>query len=136
MNSTLNIHRIQKLPAPFTAGSSLDLSSGDVCKLLSWPALSLTGAGLVNWGEVALEFSVVTGPETVGVRVVLTSSVLGVSESVGTGELIAAAAAELVVEVVSAQFRLVVVVVVVSVGFVSLDEVEGAQISAELEVAG
>lgn len=77
-----------------------------------------------------------TGPETVGVRVVLTSSVLGVSESVGTGELIAAAVAELVVEVVSAQFRLVVVVVVVSVGFVSLDEVEGAVISAELEVAG
>lgn len=91
---------------------------------------------MVNWGEVALEFSVVTGPETVGVRVVLTSSVLGVSESVGTGELIAAAVAELVVEVVSAQFRLVVVVVVVSVGFVSLDEVEGAVISAELEVAG
>lgn len=91
---------------------------------------------MVNWGEVALEFSVVTGPETVGVRVVLTSSVLGVSESVGTGELIAAALAELVVEVVPAQFRLVVVVVVVSVGFVSLDEVEGAEISAELEVAG
>lgn len=91
---------------------------------------------MVNWGEVALEFSVVTGPETVGVRVVLTSSVLGVSESVGTGELIAAALAELVVEVVPTQFRLVVVVVVVSVGFVSLDEVEGAEISAELEVAG
>lgn len=36
---------------------------------------------------------------------------------------------------VSARFKLVVVVVV-SVGFVSLEEVEGAEISAELGVAG
>lgn len=50
--------------------------------------------------------------------------------------MIAAAVAELVVEVVSALFRLVVVVVVVSVGFVSLEEVEGEEILAELRVAG
>lgn len=44
--------------------------------------------------------------------------------------------AELVVEMASARFKLVVVVVVVSVGFVSLEEVEGAEISAGLGVAG
>ncbi len=75
-------------------------------------------------------------PEIVGERVVLTLLVSGGSESVGSSELIAAPVAELVVEVVSARFKLVVVVVVVPVGFVSLEEVEGAEMSAELEVAG
>lgn len=45
----------------------------------------------------------------------------------------AAAVAELVVEAVSARFKLVAVVVV-SVGLVSLEEVEGGETSAELGV--
>lgn len=53
--------------------------------------------------------------------------------SVRSGEQIAAAVAELAVEVVSARFKLVEVV---SVGFVSLEEVEGREISAGLGVAG
>lgn len=109
----------------FSAGSALDLSSRDVCKSLSWPGLSLEGAGLVSWGEAALELSVAGRPEIAGVRVVLALLEKGGSESVVTGELIVAAAvAELVVEVISARFKLVVVEVV-SVGFVSLEDVEG-----------
>lgn len=52
-----------------------------------------------------------------------------------SGEQIAAAVAELVVDVVSTRFKLVAVEVV-SVGFVSLEEVEGTEISAGLGVAG
>lgn len=66
--------------------------------------------------------------------VVLTMLLLGGSESAGTGELTGAAAAELVVEVVSALFRLAVVVVV-SVGFVSPEEVDVGEISAEPRAA-
>lgn len=50
-----------------------------------------------------------------------------------SGEQIAAVVAELVVEVVSARFKLVVVVEVVSV---SLEEVEGTEISAGPGVSG
>lgn len=50
-----------------------------------------------------------------------------------SGEQIAAVVAELVVEVVSARFKLVVVVEVVSV---SLEEVEGTDISVGPGVAG
>lgn len=73
--------------------------------------------------------------EIAGVRVVLTLLDKGGSESVMSGELMAAAAAELGVEVVSARFKLVAVEVV-SVGFVSLEEVEGAEVSVELVAAG
>lgn len=52
-----------------------------------------------------------------------------------SGEQIAAVVAELLVEVVSARFKLVAVEVV-SVGFVSLEEVEGTDISAGTGVAG
>lgn len=52
-----------------------------------------------------------------------------------SGEQIAAAVAELVVEVVSAWFKLEAVEGV-SVGFVSLEEVEGTDISAGLGGAG
>lgn len=68
-------------------------------------------------------------------RVVLTFLDKGGSESVVSGELMAAAADELGVEVVSAPFKLVAVEVV-SVGFVSLEEVEGTAISVELGAAG
>lgn len=70
--------------------------------------------------------------ETGCVRVVLTLLEEGGSESVVCGELIAAA--ELVVEVVSARFKLEAVEKV-PVGFVSLEEVEGADISSALAVA-
>lgn len=71
--------------------------------------------------------------ETVGVRDVLTLSTDPPVESLGSGGLTAAVVAELVVEVVSAQFRLAVVVVV-SVGFVSLEEVEGEDTSTGMAV--
>lgn len=58
------------------------------------------------------------------------------SDPVMCGELIAAAPAELLVEVVSARFKLVAVEAV-SVGFVSLEEVEGAEMRAsDWTVAG
>lgn len=65
--------------------------------------------------------------------IVLTLLLVG-SDSAGSEELTGAAAAELVVEVVSALLRLAVVVVV-SVGFVSLEEVDVGEISAEPMVA-
>lgn len=114
---------------PFSAGSVADRSSGDLCKSLSWLGPSLEGAGLVKSREVALELSVAGRLQIVGVRVVLTLLEKGWSESVVSWELIAVVVPELVVEVVSAQFKLVAVEVV-SVGFVSLEEVEGTEISA------
>lgn len=61
----------------------------------------------------------------------LASTLLGKggSDPVVSGELIAPVVDELAVEVVSARFRLVAVEVV-SVGFVSLEEVEGTDVVA------
>lgn len=70
------------------------------------------------------------------VRVVLALFVEGGSESTGSVEVIAVVVAELVVEVLSARFGLGVMVVGSPMGFVSLEEVEGEEVSAELGVAG
>lgn len=67
-------------------------------------------------------------------RVELPSLVFGGSESVMSEEQIAAEEDELV-GLVSARYK-GVAVEVVSVGFVSLEEVEGTDISAGSEVAG
>lgn len=66
----------------------------------------------------------------------MTLLVLAGSKSVDSLELTAAVVAELVVEVVSAWFNVVVVVDVVSVGVVSLEDVEGIGISVGLGMAG
>lgn len=124
---------MQTLPKAFSVGSTLDPSSGDVCKSLWQSGSSLEGAALVRGLEVALMLSVEDGSEVVGVgRVVLMLLEHGGSESAMIGELIVAVVAELVVGVVSA-VKLVVVVEVVSVGVVSLEEVEG---TAGLSFAG
>jgi len=68
--------------------------------------------------------------------VVVTLLVLAGSKSVDSLELTAAVVAELVVEVVSSWFNVVVVVDVVSVGAVSQEDVDGIGISVGLERAG
>lgn len=90
---------------------------------LSWPGLSLAG------GAAELVLSVVGGLEIVGVSLASTLLGKGGSDPVVSGELIAPVVDELAVEVVSARFRLVAVEVV-SVGFVSLEEVEGTDVVA------
>lgn len=82
---------------------------------------------------MALELSAAGGAEIAGAAgVVLT--LLGGSESVESVELSAAVAAELLVEVVSACFKLVAVEVV-PVGVVSLEEVEGTGMSVGIGMA-
>lgn len=90
---------------------------------LSWPGLSLAG------GAAELVLSVVGRLEIVGVSLASTLLGKGGSDPVVSGELIAPVVDELAVEVVSARFRLVAVEVV-SVGFVSLEEVEGTDVVA------
>lgn len=107
---------------PFSAGPTPDLSS-DIWITLSWPGLSLAG------GAAELVLSVVGGLEIVVVSLVSTLLGKGGSDPVVSGELIAPEVDKLAVEVVSARFRLVAVEVV-SVGFVSLEEVEGTDVVA------
>lgn len=91
--------------------------------ILSWPGLSSEGAAV----ELALELSVASRIEIVGMGLVLTLLEKGGSDPVVSGELIAPEVDELAVEVVSARFKLVAVEVV-SVGFVSLEEVGGTDV--------
>lgn len=104
----------------FSVVSTLASSSEDACKSLFWRGLPLEDVGLVRRCGAA--------PGSLPLGGILEAG----SEAVE--EQIAAETAELLVEVVSAWFKLVAVEVV-SVGFVSLEEVEGTETSSEQRTA-